>query len=161
MMCPPYLHGYCPPQKVWGRFYIDQLDEPQWKENAYDYLVLPPAQKRVIRSLVNSHRFPDTVEDSGAKGKGLVVLLHGTPGSGKTLTAETASEHSQRPLLSISSGDLGESTWEIDLTLKEFLRYATIWGAIVLIDEADVFLEARQANGVGSRLEQNSLVASK
>lgn len=58
----------------------------------------------------------------------------------------------------MSSGELGESVPEIDNNLTKFLQYAAIWGAIVLIDEADVFLEARMT-GISNRLEQNSLVA--
>jgi SpoVK/Ycf46/Vps4 family AAA+-type ATPase len=111
--------------------------------------------------LVSSHRFPDpeNIRDQGElKGKGLVILLHGAPGSGKTLTAETVAEHTKRVILGISSGSLGHKIFEIEWRLKELLKYATAWNAIVLIDEADVFLEARQG-GVSSRLEHNSIVA--
>lgn len=41
--------------------------------------------------------------------------------------------------------------------LKTVLRYATIWQAVVLFDEADVFLEARTDNSA----DRNTLVASK
>lgn len=67
-------------------------------------------------------------------------------------------EYTKRPLLVISSGELGSDTSEIDRNLSSFLEYAALWKAIVLIDEADVFLESR-LTGVGNRLEQNSLVA--
>lgn len=42
--------------------------------------------------------------------------------------------------------------------LREFLRLATTWEAVVLIDEADVFLEHRQS-GPGAESEKNALVA--
>lgn len=58
----------------------------------------------------------------------------------------------------VSSGELGVSVAEIDRSLSRFLQYAALWKSIVLIDEADVFLEAR-LTGVSNRLEQNSLVA--
>lgn len=67
-------------------------------------------------------------------------------------------EYTKRPHLVISSGELGFDTSEIDRNLSSFLEYAALWKAIVLIDEADVFLESR-LTGVGNRLEQNSLVA--
>lgn len=78
--------------------------------------------------------------------------------SGKTLAAESVSEYTKRPLLIISSGELGTQVSEIDQNLTAFLQYAAMWKAIVLIDEADVFLETRMTE-VSNRLEQNSLVA--
>ena len=42
--------------------------------------------------------------------------------------------------------------------LKKVLQYATTWKAIVLLDEADVFLEAREDS---KNPDRNSLVASK
>jgi AAA+ superfamily predicted ATPase len=42
--------------------------------------------------------------------------------------------------------------------LQELLRLATTWGAVVLIDEADIFLEHRKS-GPGANAENNALVA--
>jgi hypothetical protein len=67
-------------------------------------------------------------------------------------------EYTKRALLVISSGELGTTVSEIDQNLTMFLQYAALWKAIILIDESDVFLEARMT-GVSNRLEQNSLVA--
>jgi ATP-dependent 26S proteasome regulatory subunit len=59
---------------------------------------------------VTSHRYPEDVRNqTEQKGKGLVILLHGSPGSGKTLTAETAAECTERALLSASLSDLNQS----------------------------------------------------
>lgn len=68
------------------------------------------------------------------------------------------SEYTKRVLIVISSGELGSTVSHIDQNLRMFLQYAALWKAIVLIDESDVFLEAR-LTGVSNRLEQNSLVA--
>jgi SpoVK/Ycf46/Vps4 family AAA+-type ATPase len=163
MLCPPFAYGYQPSEKVWGRFYIDQLEDAGWRDDAFDSLILPPVRKQIVRSLVNSHRFPEPefIRDEGElKGKGLVILLLGAPGSGKTLMAETVAEHTKRVLLNISSGELGNAVHSIDTNLKRYLRYATALNAIVLIDEADVFLEARQG-GLSTQLEHNSLVAGE
>ncbi|KAK8066603.1 hypothetical protein PG997_013350 [Apiospora hydei] len=77
-------------------------------------------------------------------GKGLVALLHGTPRSGKTLTAETAAEGTRRALVMTSVGELSKNNYAVSFEreLKRVLQYATTWRAIVLLDEADVFLEA-------------------
>lgn len=126
----------------------------------WDSLILAPEQKLILQALVTSHKFPDNARNEPEqKGKGLVVLLHGTPGSGKTLTAETTAEGAQKALISASLGDLNhyDAPWLFEMRLKQILTYATMWKAVVLLDEADVFLEARQeASGDNSR---NALVA--
>lgn len=49
------------------------------------------------------------------------------------------------------------SPWVFEDNLKTVLQYATMWKAVVLFDEADVFLEARDPSGGDSK--RNSLVA--
>jgi hypothetical protein len=86
--CPPFTYGYSLARKEWCRFYVDNIRKVQWKENSFDSLVIKDSQKLVLRALVSSHAFPSDVRDqTRQKGKGLVILLHGSPGSGKTLTA--------------------------------------------------------------------------
>lgn len=88
ILCPPYAFGYSLTRKEWCRFYIDNIRNVEWKKNAFESLVLKANQKRVLQALVSSHAFPENARDEAQqKGKGLVVLLHGKPGSGKTLTA--------------------------------------------------------------------------
>ncbi|CCX12160.1 Similar to ATPase family gene 2 protein; acc. no. O60058 [Pyronema omphalodes CBS 100304] len=137
------------------------LEDIQWIPNPFDNLLLPDDPRKVIRSLVGSHQYPETGarDQQELKGKGLVVLLHGTPGTGKTLTAETeVAEYTKRALLVISNGKLGQYVAQIDENLTTFLQYAAHWKAVVLIDECDIFFETRQSD-VSNRLQQNSLVA--
>jgi len=87
-LCPPYVYGFSFEKKEWCRFFIDNIADVDWKENALDSLILPNPQKRLLQGLVTGHKYPDRARDEvKLKGKGLVVLLHGVPGSGKTLTA--------------------------------------------------------------------------
>lgn len=69
-------------------------------------------------------------------------------------------EQTRRPLLNISTGELGSYQHRIEIELKRLLTYASTFQAIVLIDEADVFLEARKS-GPSDQLEQNAMVAGK
>lgn len=86
----------------------------------------------------------DTFDDFvRLKGKGLVGLLAGPPGVGKTMTAEAIAEVAQRPLYTISSGELGETVEDIHSRFKKILELAELWDAVVLLDEADVFLSRR------------------
>ena len=50
------------------------------------------------------------------------------------------------------------NAYHFEYRLKKLLQYATIWKAVVLLDEADVFLEARP-DGLGNQAERNALVA--
>ena len=72
-------------------------------------------------------------------------------------------EHTHRALLNISTGELGSYQYRIEHELKRLLTYASTFEAIVLIDEADVFLEARKsgASEGADHLQQNAMVAGK
>jgi hypothetical protein len=76
-------------------------------KTAFDDLVLPPGHKEVILSLVAQH-FRDEehheVDIFQGKGKGLILLLHGAPGVGKTSTAEGVAQAFKKPLLQITCG---------------------------------------------------------
>ncbi|EHK48769.1 hypothetical protein TRIATDRAFT_185690, partial [Trichoderma atroviride IMI 206040] len=52
-------------------------------------------------------------------------------------------------------GDLGSTADAVERSLEENFALASRWGCILLIDEADVFLEARQTEN----FDRNSLVA--
>jgi len=81
-------------------------------------------------------------------------FFSGPPGVGKTLTAESVAEEMKVPLYMMSAGDLGLDPRGVENTLKDILEMCTRWDAILLLDEADVFLEQRSLH----ELERNKLV---
>ena len=89
------------------------------------------------------------------KGKGIILLLCGPPGVGKTLTAESVAEEMRVPLFMMSAGDLGLDPRGVEAKLQSILEMCTRWNAILLLDEADVFLEQRSLH----ELERNKLVS--
>ncbi|GAA6023290.1 hypothetical protein JCM10207_006222 [Rhodosporidiobolus poonsookiae] len=89
------------------------------------------------------------------KGGGLVIALHGTPGTGKTLTAEAVAESLRVPLYTVGAGSLGVHADVLETRLRDVLDIAQTWGATLLIDEADVFLEARSLHDV----QRNAMVS--
>jgi len=98
---------------------------------------------------------PYTADAIKGKGQGLLVLLHGPPGVGKTSTAECAAEFTERPLFPITCGDLGASPRELEENLQKSFNLAEKWRAVLLLDEADVFLQSRELDD----LNRNSLVS--
>jgi hypothetical protein len=67
-------------------------------------------------------------------------------------------EETKKPVLMLPSGELGEGIYSLQTKLRKIVQYATSWKAVLLIDEADVFLEKRET-GPRSNLERNALVA--
>ena len=92
-------------------------------------------------------------------------------GVGKTLTAESVSENLRVPLYTLSAGDLGLDPTDIEKRLSTIMDMTAKWNAVLLLDEADVFLEARSGTpphslppstpliGIVSDLERNKLVS--
>ena len=60
-----------------------------------------------------------------------------------------------KPLYVVGAGDLGTDPSTLDSKLTGILHVAAKWKAVVLIDEADVFLEERST----ANLERNAMVA--
>ncbi|KAJ8113404.1 hypothetical protein ONZ43_g5163 [Nemania bipapillata] len=107
LFCPPFAIGYSLAKKEWCRFLVQNLRPVPWKADAWDKLILEEEQKDVLQALVTSHSYPENVRDQPEqKGKGLVILLHGSPGSGKTLSAESSAELTHRALISASMASL-------------------------------------------------------
>lgn len=89
------------------------------------------------------------------KGKGLIILLHGAPGVGKTSTAETVADAFGKLLFPITCGDLGLTAADVERELSQKFHLAELWGCVLLLDEADVFL-ARRTN---TDIKRNSSVS--
>ena len=70
---------------------------------------------------------------------------------------ECVAEYTRRPLLPLTPGDIGTDPVTVDKSLAKYFKLGESWGAIVLLDEADVYLEARNLHD----LERNSLVSGK
>lgn len=156
MLCRCRTRGYSLKFKKWLDFFVEQISEVVWNSTAFDRLVLPPDQKELIMSFSESQiagsSFDDVIQ---GKGKGIICLLSGPPGVGKTLTAEAVAENLKVPLHMLSSGDLGSDPWEVERELKSILELVARWNAILLLDECDVFLEARSTH----ELERNKIVS--
>ena len=77
---------------------VDNIRPVTWNKIAYDRLVLPPQTKELVKALVTVRTSQRGVKQGlglagkrediiAGKGNGLIMLLHGGPGTGKSLTA--------------------------------------------------------------------------
>ncbi|RWA13067.1 hypothetical protein EKO27_g2020 [Xylaria grammica] len=90
------------------------------------------------------------------KGTGQIALLHGPPGVGKTYTVEAIAEFLHRPLLALTVADIGTQETKVERELFKWFSLAEAWNAVLLVDEADIFLERRQNRD----LARNGLVSA-
>ncbi|KAL0065002.1 hypothetical protein AAF712_007993 [Marasmius tenuissimus] len=163
---PDELFGYNLVRKEWQSFELDEVKPVEFDSKAWDHLVLDADVKTLIKGLVQVSTKDATVSAAlvndviARKGGGLTSVLYGPPGTepswiGKTLTAEAVAELLKRPLLTVGSSDLPRDPSGMEDTLRYVLQLATTWDAVMLIDEADVFLEQRSLH----EIERNALVS--
>jgi len=122
--------------------HADDVHPYAYQPDLKDRLVLPAEQTDLIDILTAEM---DVLQEDvvAGKGGGTTVLCAGPPGVGKTLTAEVYAEVTGRPLYRVHSGQLGLSVAAMETALREALTRAQRWGAVMLIDEADVYIRQR------------------
>jgi SpoVK/Ycf46/Vps4 family AAA+-type ATPase len=136
--------------------YVENISKVEWYKTAFTRLVLPSRHKDLIRAMIVDRKVDKSSSDIFyGKGKGLIMLLHGGPGTGKTLSAESVAELAEKPLYRVTCGDIGTEIREVEEYLDMILSIGKRWDCVLLLDEADVFLEERSL----ADLTRNSLVS--
>jgi hypothetical protein len=98
-LVPLQTKGFNLRTKKWLDLNMDQIHSVVWNKKAFDTLVLDRKTKELITALVSKQISSTKSTDVIAgKGNGLILLLHGGPGTGKTLTAEGVAEIAKKPL---------------------------------------------------------------
>ena len=154
----PFIGGFGLVDKEWKAFHIAGVQAARYDKIALDKLVLDSSDLNIIKAISHRQAFghgPPTLDFIEGKGQGQVILLHGPPGVGKTYIVESVATYFGRPLLSLSIADVGTNEELVEKSLSRWLNLAETWNAVLLIDEADVFLEKRSKN----KLERNGLVS--
>jgi SpoVK/Ycf46/Vps4 family AAA+-type ATPase len=147
---------------------IDKSEEV--RDRGFQDLVIPDDYREHLVALVEDHQSAASFQKPQqkqhpasqmdlvrGKGRGLIILLHGPPGAGKTSTAETIAAYTKRPLYSITCGDIGTTAVDIERNLDRHFSLAARWGCVLLLDEADVFLTKRDWNDI----QRNALVSGE
>lgn len=111
IICHYQLPGFALSEKRWGMFSVDNISEIAYDSEAFTTsLILQPRVKNMVLSLVQIHDneqlgFDDVIT---GKGKGMIFLLHGEPGVGKTLTAGKSAS----VILIISHGEVANTFFQ-------------------------------------------------
>ncbi|KAJ8133033.1 hypothetical protein O1611_g591 [Lasiodiplodia mahajangana] len=183
-LLPGTVYAYILRSRRYCRCDISFIKEITPNLKAIDNLVLPAKHKNLLMSLVDRHSLGsrpveqktnadrpsiermesrsstghgvgDTLSIVKGKGRGLIILLHGVPGVGKTSTAETIAETTGRPLLPVTCGDIGENAGAVEKNLEQIFTNSHRWGCVLLLDEAEVFLTKRNLQD----LTRNAMVS--
>ncbi|KAK5191041.1 hypothetical protein LTR92_009253 [Exophiala xenobiotica] len=157
LLFPLTMEGYDMAGREWVRLQVGNFHPIAWNTQAFDSVALEEGKKRVIQALVSAHK-TDVQNDMDivkGKGTGLIILLHGPPGVGKTVTAECVTEAVQKPLFRATCGSIGTEPEEAERYLESVMYLSRTWNAVLLLDEADVFMEERTM----SDLKRNALVS--
>jgi SpoVK/Ycf46/Vps4 family AAA+-type ATPase len=72
------------------------------------------------------------------------------------MRTECIADYTERPLLALTCSDIGVKPEAIETNLLKWFKLAENWGCIMLIDEADIYMEQRQIQDI----ERNHLVAA-
>ncbi|KAL1872404.1 hypothetical protein Daus18300_004374 [Diaporthe australafricana] len=155
-LLPAKIKGFNLRTKKWLNLVADKISDVKWNKEAFSKVVIERKAKDLIRALVSnqleSEKNTDLIE---GKGNGLILLLHGGPGTGKTLTAESVAEIAEKPLYRVTCGDVGTKAEDVEKYLESVLYLGKLWGCVVLLDEADIFLQQRNLED----LQRNALVS--
>lgn len=146
--------GYSFSNKEWLEFYLENCSPIQFDKEAYDLLVMDSQKKEMTKALLLNHdkSFKDIIR---GKSGGCIFLLHGPPGTGKTLTCEAVSDLLEKPLYVVSVAELGTTPVDLENNLKKILVMANNWKAVLLFDEADIFMERRSLDNI----QRNAMVS--
>ncbi|KAI1770757.1 P-loop containing nucleoside triphosphate hydrolase protein [Hypoxylon cercidicola] len=166
-LLPPKVFGFVLRTRRWATFDIDLLQDVEYTDG-WKNLVIDEKMKTTVLALVENHQRPQNRESlvDGAlsavdlvqgKGRGLIILLHGEPGVGKTSTAECVADHTKRPLFPVTCGDIGDDALKVETNLERNFQLAHKWGCVLLLDEADVFLARRNVSNTD--VARNAIVS--
>ena len=118
-------------------------------------VVLPEADRRRLLSVVDRHseylrhRREWGIDEVVQYGRGVMMLLYGAPGTGKTMTAHALADHLGKRVLTVDVPTLIEAR-DSDRFLPGLFREARQHDALLFFDECEVLF--------GSRLQGNSLM---
>ncbi|MBD2440139.1 ATP-binding protein [Nostoc sp. FACHB-110] len=133
-----------------ARTRLDELAQPLELGASWDDLVLPEAQRQVLRDIAAHVRQRAKVYEQwgfgnkGGRGLGISALFAGASGTGKTMAAEVIANELRLDLYRIDlSQVVSKYIGETEKNLRRVFDAAEAGGAILLFDEADAIFGKR------------------
>lgn len=158
LLLPRRTEGFALRTKKWMVFEIEGISAnapiPLQNQLETELVLVSDADKESLRTVLprGGHPISTASDFVVGKGEGKIFLLYGGPGTGKTLTVECIANDTCRPLLRLTAQDVGLHN-DVEANLRKWFSLASKWDAILLIDEADLFLEQRKDGDI----QRNSL----
>jgi AAA+ superfamily predicted ATPase len=136
--------------RIAGRSRLDELAQHIESYVVWDDLILPDAQKAILRQIRARVRNRLKVHlewgfaERGARGLGISALFAGESGTGKTMAAEVLARDLQLDLYRVDlSAVVNKYIGETEKNLRRVFDAAEDSGAILLFDEADALFGKR------------------
>ena len=128
LLTVPWVKGFVLKEKKWYSLAVNHVKPIVWNDS-FSNLVLPHQEKDLLLAFAQSKikssdfYFDDFVD---GKGRGIIILLSGSPGVGKTLTAESIAEKMQVPLYTLSAGEIGIMPTTVETEISSALEKCTM-----------------------------------
>ncbi|KAK4972111.1 hypothetical protein LTR42_006617 [Elasticomyces elasticus] len=145
LQMPLQTQGFRMFDKTWQTLLVKNIRPVRWNKAAFDSLAIGDDHKLLTEALVRNKIDRDQgIDFIEGKGTGLIVLLHGV------------AEIAEKPLYRVTCGDVGTDAVEVEKYLESVFNLGRRWKSVVLMDEADVFLEQRTIDN----MQRNALVST-
>ncbi|CAG8784206.1 1441_t:CDS:2, partial [Gigaspora rosea] len=144
ILAPAIVYGFSFTLKEWGCFDVSGIKDIHFNPDVLKSLVMPPEQKDLLEGLVKEYK-NEVVSSSEevvnpSEKKELYERLVKEYKNGK---AEAVAEFLRCPLWIISVHELGTEPDDVEKKLVKILYIGHEWRAVLLLDEADIYLEKR------------------
>jgi hypothetical protein len=149
----PFVRVFSMDFKSYVYVVVDDMSAYEYDQQAMSKLHLPGEMMHILTRVFTTpveKLFGDLIR---GKHGGVVVLACGSPGVGKTLTAEVYAEQTERPLYVLELGELGTNVALVEENLRRVFTRVARWNAVLQFDECEVFLAQRNND-----LERSAIV---
>lgn len=153
----PLVFGFEMKSGMYCNVHVDAVSTHVFNPKVISSLHIPKTHKNFLKVLIEqaTNEEFDGKDVVYGKGQGTCVLASGAPGLGKTLAAEVIAENCQMPLYSVQCSQLGISADRVEVALRTVTSRAARIGAVLLLDEADVYIRHR-----GEDIVHNAIVGA-
>lgn len=152
----PLVRVFLMEKKCYCYIPTEAISEYVFNKTGFKDVVMAEADRHVLEKVFTATADKTFGDIFGNRHGGTVILADGPPGVGKTLTAETFAEMSERPLYIADVSEIGVDVEYVEGNLKNILERAAKWNAVLLLDEADIFLVKRDVDNI----ERNAIVGT-